>query len=377
MQSYQNVYRDGAWQTPLSSLPKSQLVLLFGDRQLASDADIGRQLDRHFPSAHIVGCSTSGEIHDTDIYDDSLCLCSVEFSPSTRIEAVYNTDLSAGLHSACRELVAEINPVGLRYVLVLSDGQVVNGTELIENLQACLPAGTPVSGGLAGDGTRFKETVLWCNGAAFSQGIILIAFYGEKLRVGHGSVGGWDPFGPERTITKSRNNVLFSLDGKPALELYKQYLGQHAENLPASALLFPLSLIDEHQGCGVIRTILNVDEENSSMTFAGDIPEGRKSQLMHANVERLLDGANDAAQAAYELMNKPVNRGIALLISCVGRRLVLKTRTEEELEVIRDQLPDSWAMCGFYSYGEISPGPEGCTLHNQTMTVTLISELDE
>jgi hypothetical protein len=170
--------------------------------------------------------------------------------------------------------------------------------------------------------------------------------------------------------------VLYELDGRSALELYKTYLGSHTANLPASGLLFPLSLRGEGGEQRVVRTILGVDEETQSLTFAGDIPEGGYAQLMRANFDRLIDGAQDAATACAEVVGDHTP-DLAILISCVGRKLVLNQRTEEEVESVRNVLGENTVLSGFYSYGEIAPlmSSTKCELHNQTMTITTFMEL--
>ena len=189
------------------------------------------------------------------------------------------------------------------------------------------------------------------------------------------SKGGWDRFGPERTVTRSEGNVLFELDGKPALDLYKTYLGERASGLPATALLFPLALrARAGEEKSLVRTILAVDESARSLTFAGDVPQGSLAQLMRANFDRLVDGAEGAALMTRGRCGKGRST-LAVAISCVGRRLVLGERTEEELEAVGDVLPEGARVLGFYSYGEISPFATGrCDLHNQTMTLTTLQE---
>ena len=157
--------------------------------------------------------------------------------------------------------------------------------------------------------------------------------------------------------------------------MYKKYLGEEASDLPASALFFPLALRsnsgDEKR---IVRTILSVDEEYQSMTFAGDLPQGSFVQLMRANADRIIDGASEAAKNSVEKFSLD-EEILSIAISCVGRRLVLGERAEEELEAVLDSLPERTQQIGFYSYGEISLIEEGyCELHNQTMTLTTISE---
>lgn len=76
--------------------------------------------------------------------------------------------------------------------------------------------------------------------------------------------------------------------------------------------------------------------------------------------------------------NDPTKPKLAIIISCVGRKLVLGDRTNEEVEVIKDVLGSSPLITGFYSYGEISPLKpfEDCALHNQTITITTINETE-
>jgi len=263
---------------------------------------------------------------------------------------------------------------GLSHVIVLSDGKQVNGSELVAGMTSALPAGISVTGGLAGDGSRFDRTLVWSDTGPRAGVVTAVGFYGDRLKVGFGSLGGWDPFGPERLVTGSKANVLSELDGEPALALYKKYLGEHAAGLPATGLLFPLS-IRTRDGRSFVRTILAVDEIAQSLTFAGDVPEGAYARLMKANFDRLVDGAQGAAKtcSAADGGGAP---DLALLISCVGRKLVLGQRTEEEVEAVGRVLGNTTRLTGFYSYGEICPAAPkaSCELHNQTMTITTLTE---
>ena len=183
---------------------------------------------------------------------------------------------------------------------------------------------------------------------------------------------GWRP---SELITRAEGNVLYEMDGKSALELYKRYLGEHARELPASGLLFPLAVRSDGDNRPVVRTILAVDEAAQSMTFAGDVPGGADARLMKANFDRLIDGAVGAARTTREADGSS-SPELAILISCVGRKMVLKQRVEEEVEGVRDVLGESTVLTGFYSYGEISPFTRSakCELRNQTMTITTLSE---
>jgi hypothetical protein len=251
----------------------------------------------------------------------------------------------------------------------------VNGSEFVRGLTQRLPEGVTVTGGMAGDGARFEKTFVFLNSVPESGVAVGLGLYGSRLKIGFGSLGGWDSFGPERLVTRSKGNVLYELDGKSVLGLYKKYLGDHAKDLPAAGLLFPLSLRSKAGDTPVVRAILSICEKDQSVTFAGDVPEGTYARLMKANFDRLIDGATGAARTSYEAIGS-TSPDLALLISCVGRKLVLKQRIEEEVEGVRDVLGERPTLTGFYSYGEISPFTPGarCELHNQTMTITTLSE---
>ena len=343
-----------------------------------SSVDCYNSLRSIYPHAVIAGCSTSGEILGEEVFDDSAVASAIEFiHTSVKLVSTTIAEYSESYEKG-DFLSSSLEQDGLVNVLILSDGQHVNGTKLIEGVRKNFSDEVIVTGGLAGDGPNFNETLVAANDAPAEGVIAAIGFYGNSLKVGYGSAGGWDSFGPDRRITRSEGNVLYELDGKPALDLYKHYLGEEANNLPSSALLFPLMIRDEHSDDpGKVRTILSIDEENKSMIFAGDMPEGHLAKLMMANFDRLIDGADDAAQFALkDIAQEGDNEKLAILISCVGRKLVLGSKTEEEVEATRTIFDSKTTQIGFYSYGEISPQVEtgSCELHNQTMTITLIAE---
>jgi hypothetical protein len=366
---------DTGWTPPTLQLgDTAQLVLLFGSRAILRQPERLADVRRAYPQALLFGCSTAGEIVDTQVRDDTLVVTAVSFDHTMVRGAAVPIATASDSFTAGQRLGQAFDPHGLAHVLVLSEGLHINGSELVQGLTQHLPPHVSVTGGLAGDGSRFAETVVVWNDEATSGTIAAIGLYSDRLRIGYGSLGGWDSFGPDRLITRSIGNVLYELDGTSALALYKRYLGEHAANLPASGLLFPLSLSTGVAAERVVRTILAVDENNQSITFAGDVPEGAAARLMKANFDRLIDGAIGAATASTLT---GVQAELALLISCVGRKLVLQQRIEEEVEGVREVLGAQAALTGFYSYGEISPlqATARCALHNQTMTITTFAEI--
>ncbi|RVT87629.1 FIST signal transduction protein [Inhella crocodyli] len=353
-------------------------VLVFG--AIAPLRALDGPLKEAFPNALRTGCSTAGEISNDGVSDGSCVVTAIRWEGTRAVEASTVLQGMDDSHAAGVRLGAQLPREGLRAVWVLGQGVAVNGSALIQGMAESLGPEVPITGGLAGDAAAFSETWVLSSEGVHNDRLVCVGLYGESLRFSHGSFGGWSPFGPARRVTRSENNVLFELDGEPALEVYKRYLGEHAKDLPASGLLFPFAMLgSDHNDIGLIRTILGVDEAAGSLTLAGEIDPDGYLKLMHANTNALVSGAEAAAQAALEMHRQGgagSQTGLALLVSCVGRKLVMGGRVDEEVEAVADVFGQGAVITGFYSNGEISPftGNLACKLHNQTMTITYLTE---
>ena len=358
------------------SFDQTQLVVGFGSRDLISDPSSFKKIRERFPNSELLLCSSAGEIYDTEVVDHTISLAAISFSKTTIKTCEIDINDYTSSFEAGKSLINTFSQENLKVVFVLSDGGKVNGSELVKGMNSVKKENLLITGGMAGDGAKFEKTYVGLNKVPEIGKIIAVGFYGNHLEVSHGSIGGWESFGLEREVTKANENVLFEIDGKNALDLYKTYLGKYAEELPGSALLFPLSIKLDNSENIIVRTILSIDEKKQCMTFAGDIPVGSKVRFMKANFDRLIDAASDAASTCLK-MNKAKPK-LALLISCVGRKLILGNRTEEEIEAVSEIFGNQTLLSGFYSYGEISPLKPlaNCELHNQTMTITCLNEID-
>ena len=374
------IYKEGQFQVNAKSHDivneKVSLVLGFGEKELLISDKIYDKLRYEYPNAEIVTCSTAGEIYDEFVYDNTVVVTAIQFdSTLIKTASICTTDYENSFVAGA-ELMKKIPTENLSYVMIISDGTTVNGSEMVKGIESENHSKVPVTGGLAGDAANFNFTLVGLNEQPVTGKVIAIGFYGNTIKIGHGSMGGWDIFGLERTVTKSFSNKLYEIDNKNALELYKLYLGTYIEQLPGSALLFPLSVKMNDSEEAIVRTIISIDNDENSMTFAGDVPEGSKVRFMKANFDKLIDAANQAASKTF--FNKlPESPTLALLISCVGRKVILENRTYEEIEAIHEIFGDKTINIGFYSYGEISPLSENgkCELLNQTMTITTFNEL--
>ncbi len=363
-------YSNGAWEQDLPSLDEGPILgYAFGSTDYLTNLEPFQDLSDRYRGLTLVGCSSSGEILGSEVCDSTLSVVLVTFEATEfRFASAPVADASESAEIGAK-LGAELAGSGLQGVTVFSDGLSVNGTDLARGMTSELPTGVGISGGLAGDGDRFERTWVLVDGKPAEGHITAVGLYGDKIDVKHGSAGGWGPFGPSRQVTRSEGAVLYELDHRPALELYKEYLGERANGLPARTLLFPLQL-STADGRSLVRTVLAVDEDAQSMTFAGDIAQGATAQLMRASFEGLIDGAEGAAEQAQ--VDEPA---LCLAVSCVGRRLVMGEEVEEEVEATASALPPGSQQVGFYSYGELAPtGFTACDLHNQTMTITTVVE---
>lgn len=350
------------------------LVLAFGTLEDYQVEAIRNQIKSSFPNAQIIGCTTAGIIQNDRVVEQQLTITAISFT-KTKIETAFKilTDGSDSYQTGI-ELAKELPHDNLSHLFLISEGLSINGSQLLKGIAESLPSGIKVTGGLAGDGIDFENTQVWLNDEFTEKLVAAVGFYGTDLKVNFGSVGGSHPFGPEREVTDSEANILKELDGEPALSLYKKYLGdEFIQGLPASAQLFPLFVMDDAADGNYVRSILAVDHDTGYMTFAGDIPKGTTVRLMKSSIEGLIEGAEDAAVASQQ----DGNSRLAILVSCVGRKMVMDQRVEEEIEAVKKALGEDCLLAGFYSYGEICPHGNNheMALHNLTMTVTSLYEV--
>lgn len=355
------------------------LVLVFGPTETLRASPCLGALRQLHPDAIHLGCSTGTVVADAGMTEEGLRAVAVGFAATEVALHTQSLPDAGQSRAAGRRLAQSLAAPDLAAVFLLSVGLEVNGSDVVDGMRDVLGANFPISGGLAGDGERFGDTLVATDGMAQGGIIAALSLSGSAIRITHGCQGGWHAFGPRRVITVSDGAVLHQLDGTPALDLYEKYLGDEAKGLPASGLLFPLKIWDPAQpDMPLVRTLLGIDRETRSLVLAGNVPEGWQAQLMRSTTEDLIEAAAVAARDATEAMAQlGAEPSLCLFVSCVGRRLVLGQRTEEEIEVVSDVIGDDVPLAGFYSYGEIAPLQRGgaAGLHNQTVTLTLLAEV--
>ena len=356
------------------------LVFMFAAPALLRDAAVSEKIKNGLKAPHSIGCSSAGEIGMTGLLDLSVTFLAIKFDstevhsfalPLVRMGDSYNVGV---------ELAAKLKGPKLKGVIVLTPGVNINTNQLVHGLNSQLGSEVIISGGMAGDDDRFEQTTTFHNGAFYPDYVVAVGLYGDQIFISTGSEGGWKPFGPARRVTRSDGPVVYEIDGKPALQLYKEYLGEQAKTLPASGISYPFAILrEDRKTSGIIRSAMDVDLEKGSLIFAADVPQDSLVCLMHAESDALTEGASKAAKQAMS-GNMGTNDGAcALLVSCIGRRFVLSIDVDDEIDAARSVLGSHTQVAGYYAYGEICPyeGTGRAELHNQTMTITYMTEHGE
>ena len=340
------------------------------------------QLIKLFPYSHFSGASGAGEICGDEITDDEMVINIIKFSNGNDFKQ-FEISLATPCDSVktgaeIAQLLNEFNATG---AVLFSDGLNVDGALIVDSINRNLKNPVQIIGGLAGDGVDFKETYVLNDQKIQSHKLTIIAFK-NSIKLATIAHGGWERFGLKYTITKSVANVVYEIDHKPALDFYKEYLGKEADKLPASGLHFPLMVFPKSDNDeAVVRTLLAVDHVQKSLTFAGSILQGSVIDIMKSTSKSLIHSTDlnseylNFALGDNKIFNKPDQLLFSLIISCVGRRLTLGIKTEEELLGFKDMKSKNIFQSGFYSYGEISSNEKKtCSFHNQTLTQALIWE---
>jgi hypothetical protein len=371
-------YRHSKWEYLSEKMRlKKPLVLVFGNRFLLENETIFEEIKNIFKDGHIVMGSSSGDTTADAVCDNCITITAIEFEKSSflvKTSNILKNKEQFNSFNIGKDLVHKLPKKGLKHIFIISDGSFINGSQLTKGMNAATNTNFLITGALCGDGDRFEKTICGYNENPKQGEVIAIGLYGNDLEISFSTHGGWTAFGPERIVTKSEDNILFEIDNQPVLDLYKKYLGEKSKELPGVACLYPLKVKSTNEKHSIVRTILNINEEESSMILAGDIAEKSVVQLMMPNIDNIINAAEKAAVNALEFRSKKPE--LAILVSCIGRKLVLDQRVEEEVEGVIGVVGKSAVITGLYSYGEMAPfiGENNCQLHNQTMAITLISE---
>ena len=186
----------------------ANLFLLFISPDFNLKDDVLLSLNLKYPKSTIIGCSTAGEISDVTVKDKTISLTAIQLEKTTLKKVSFQIKDMNCSYKAGEEIANKLNDNDLKHVIVLSDGLNINGADLVSGLKSKIPR-VSITGGLAADGSAFNKTFVINDGKIVDKTIVGLGFYGDDLKVGYSSKGGWDSFGIERLVTKSNKNVLY------------------------------------------------------------------------------------------------------------------------------------------------------------------------
>ncbi|MRG94581.1 FIST signal transduction protein [Polyangium spumosum] len=315
----------------------------------------------------VVGCSTFAEIGEEGGLSRSVTAMGLCLGGGVEAEGFSVEDLAGREREAGRELGERARAFGPKLLVLLADG-LVNTDRLIQGLQDILGATFPIVGGMAIDDGRFERAYEILDRRVLSGGAVALGFRGPVELVA-GAKSGWVPIGATHICTRVENgNVVLEIDGRPALDLYLEYLGPRAGEMPSVSADFPIGIVDAQEAIALLRSVKGVDEARRALVFGGDIPEGARIRMTRATRDDVIRGANEVGAKLVASMPEP---SLALFFDCGGRKMVLGPRYREELRETFARL-EGVPKVGFYCAGEFSP-VDGVTMHHdETFTMALL-----
>jgi len=252
-------------------------------------------------------------------------------------------------------------------MLVMATGLTTDGEQIVRGVQSEAGAATPIFGGLAGDDIKFTKTYVFTSRKVSSQAVIALAFDGDRVAVDGIASSGWVAVGAEKTVTSAEGNVVHTIDGAPALDVYKDYLGL-ASDTDIIIPEYPLQI--QREGYSVLRAALTAAPGTRSLVYAGTVAEGARVRFSCSPGVAITEQALGEVRAFH---GRVPAADALILFSCKGRHMALGPLAEDE--VVPMQRLWNVPMVGFYTYGEIGRNAEGATdFHNETCVLVTLRE---
>ena len=338
------------------------------DHQLVLD-----KIYEKWPDLQLIGCTADGEFSsECDYVEDSLVL-TLFVSKNINIVSGFfdntSTDPSKEYSQVLSEAVSRLGQKP-KLCILFSDVLKTNGETVMEQITMLTEGKLPIVGGISADSWRFDECKQFFNNISSATISPFLLLAGEfDFSVGMDS--GWEPIGEIGTVTKSEGNVLYEINHKPALEFYRDILGENTK----PTLELPIALYDEFGSFRFMRTTFeNYDRNTGAVTYLGNVPMNYKVRITMVNRESILAGAKSSIDQAIRTFPPNELPVIALCFTCSARRVLLGTRTIEESQIVREKIGDRIKFSGFYTYGEFCPISTKLfnEFHNETFVVVLL-----
>jgi len=227
-----------------------------------------------------------------------------------------------------------------------------------------------VFGGASGDGLLLEETTVFSNNMVSNHGVVALALDKSKIDILGSRAFGWKGIGKERIVTKASKNIVYEIDGQPAVDFYKNYLDITADDMPHVGIEYPLE-VRLRNGQVVYRAVLDIDEEHNSLVFAGHVEEKARVRISAPRGRNII---NEVKTSVVKVLKENPNfePELALLFPCCSRKQVLGHLTSLEIESVYNN--SKVPMIGFFAYGEIGAFPGGYCFHNETFVTAFLRE---
>jgi hypothetical protein len=329
-----------------------------------------------FPGMPLIGCTTDGEISSELGFREDSATLMLFTSDTVDITAGVGRGLSGDVAEACRAAVEAARAKTdkpPRLCIATPEGMTAEGHSVTAMLQHAIGYDIPLFGALAGDQWRLKGTNQFYGTEVLTDSIPLLLLCGE-FQFSYGVATGWRQVGAVGQVTRATGATVHEIDGNPAIDFYRKYLGPGTK--PTAEV--PLAILNARDASEYLRASWGVvDETTGAVTFLATVPEGARVRLTLADRDEILTGCGESLAIAKSNLAAGAQPAAALFFSCAARKILLGTRTQEELRLIRDTLGDAVPICGFYGYGEISPNmgdPSGTKYHNESFVTLLIAD---
>lgn len=247
-----------------------------------------------------------------------------------------------------------------------------NASEMMRGIKDIVGDGFQAAGGLAGDDWQLDQTYVYRDGEALTDAVVVAAM-DSPYRRGIGIRHGLERTEHQFEVTRSEENVVHELDGRPTAEVYRDIFGTKGEN-PQFIMTKPLG-IEAGEEEPRLRDPLVINDDGS-IVFAAEIQEGSRVTIMDSPPETVIEGARAATRQAYERAGEPDEVAAVVLHDCVCRWNCLKNQEtrKKEIEAVQDIVGDDTPLIGWYTYGEIALPRTLAGVHNQTLVAQVYAD---
>lgn len=331
-------------------------------------------IDDAWPGIELIGCTTDGELSSSlGFRDDSISIL-LFASDTIDFASGLGRGLSVDTEVACQQAVEQARAKTEReprLCITTPEGLTVSGQMTVEALRNALGQDVDLFGGLAADHRKYESTRQFCGRQVVSDSVPILLLSGP-LFYSFGVASGWKAIGDPGMITRSQGNVVYEIDGAPAVEFYRRFLGKEFK----LSTDIPLIILNDAEEPEYLRSSSGcVDEETGAITYQSDVPEGIRAQLSITDRAAILEGCEESIRKALQGFPGNKKPEAAVIVSCSARKLLLGTKISEEFRILRENVGPNLPVCGFYSFGEIGPQKSDSTkpiMHDQTFTMLLL-----